>query len=72
LEWQQTLRRFHSTLRILNLRSRGEDLLSKQGKMTRLEMLHIIGSHNSYHTGQAALLRQLLAVWPPPSGGVTW
>jgi uncharacterized damage-inducible protein DinB len=71
-EWEQTIRRFHRTLRILDLDSRGEDLLSKRGKMTRLEMLHIIGSHNSYHAGQVAFLRQLLAVWPPPSGGVTW
>jgi len=71
-EWSQALRRFQSALRALDRHSRGEDLLSKRGKMTRLEMLHLIASHNSYHAGQVAFLRQLLAVWPPPSGGVTW
>jgi uncharacterized damage-inducible protein DinB len=40
--------------------------------MTCLEMLHLIGSHTSYHVGQVALLRQMLGAWPPPSGGVTW
>jgi len=35
-------------------------------------MLHTIATHNSYHAGQVALLRQLLRKWPPPSGGVTW
>jgi hypothetical protein len=39
---------------------------------SRLEMLHTIAGHNSYHVGQVVLLRQLLAAWPPPSGGLTW
>jgi len=71
-EWERVVRRFRSALDALDHRSRKADLLSKRGKMTRLEMLHIIASHNSYHAGQAAFLRQLLGAWPPPSGGVTW
>jgi uncharacterized damage-inducible protein DinB len=71
-EWDQAIRRFHSTLRALDQHSRGKDLLLKKGKMTGLEMLHLIASHGSYHGGQVALLRQLLAAWPPPSGGATW
>ncbi len=71
-EWDQAMRRFHSALRTLDKHSRGESLLLKKGKMTRLEMLHLIAAHNSYHAGQVAFLRQILAVWPPPSGGVTW
>jgi len=29
-------------------------------------------AHNSYHTGQIALLRRALNAWPPKSGGDTW
>jgi uncharacterized damage-inducible protein DinB len=29
-------------------------------------------AHNSYHTGQIALIRRVLGAWPPPSGGDTW
>jgi len=35
-------------------------------------MLQTIGSHNSYHAGEVAFLRQILGKWPPPSGGLTW
>jgi len=70
-EWEQVVGKFHRSLDALERRMRQKDLLEKHGAMTRLEMLHILASHNSYHAGQAALLRQLLGVWPPPSGGVT-
>ena len=71
-EWQQTARRLRAALDALARLARQGDLLSRRGQWTRLEMLHIIGSHTSYHAGQVALVRQLLASWPPPSGGVTW
>jgi len=29
-------------------------------------------AHNSYHTGQIAMLRRALNAWPPKSGGDTW
>ena len=29
-------------------------------------------AHNSYHTGQIAMLRRVLAAWPPKAGGDTW
>ena len=35
-------------------------------------MLYTIASDNSYHAGQAALVRVMLDAWPPPSGGLTW
>lgn len=28
--------------------------------------------HNSYHTGQIAVIRRCLGAWPPSSGGDTW
>lgn len=36
------------------------------------EMLIAVAAPNSYHAGQAVVLRQLLGKWPPPSGGLTW
>jgi uncharacterized damage-inducible protein DinB len=29
-------------------------------------------AHNSYHTGQIALIRRVLGAWPPRRGGDTW
>src|SRR5258708_2027113 len=29
-------------------------------------------AHNSYHTGQIAMIRRMLGVWPPRAGGDTW
>jgi uncharacterized damage-inducible protein DinB len=29
-------------------------------------------AHNSYHTGQIAMIRRALGVWPPRAGGDTW
>lgn len=40
--------------------------------MTVLEQLQNLAAHNAYHLGRIVMLRQLLAVWPPPSGGDSW
>ena len=40
--------------------------------MTVREQLENLGAHNAYHMGRIVLLRQLLGVWPPVSGGDTW
>jgi uncharacterized damage-inducible protein DinB len=29
-------------------------------------------AHNSYHTGQIAMIRRMLGAWPPSGGGDTW
>jgi uncharacterized damage-inducible protein DinB len=29
-------------------------------------------AHNSYHTGQIAMIRRMLGAWPPRRGGDTW
>lgn len=31
-----------------------------------------VAQHNAHHLGQVVVLRQLLGVWPPPSGSCTW
>jgi uncharacterized damage-inducible protein DinB len=49
---------------------------SRPGKPVRLmsvqDQLISLAVHNGYHFGRIVLLRQLLGVWPPPSGGFTW
>ncbi len=37
--------------------------------MTVREQLESLAGHNAYHLGRVVLLRQLLGIWPPPSGG---
>lgn len=71
-EWTGCVRQFQNGLKELERCSREGDLLAKGGKQSRLEMLHTIASHNSYHIGEAVVLRQTLGKWPPPSGGLTW
>jgi uncharacterized damage-inducible protein DinB len=71
-EWEQAVKRFGKGLNDLTRRTRDADLFSKGGRKSRLEMLHTIASHNSYHIGQIVQVRQMLGAWPPPSGGVTW
>jgi uncharacterized damage-inducible protein DinB len=71
-EWERGVRHFQAGLKELERRSREADLVARIGKQSRLEMLSAIASHNSYHIGQAVVLRQILGKWPPPSGGLTW
>jgi uncharacterized damage-inducible protein DinB len=43
----------------------------KQQSNTVEALLWQMVAHNSYHTGQIAMLRQALNAWPPKSGGDT-
>jgi uncharacterized damage-inducible protein DinB len=49
---------------------------SRPGKPERLmsvqDQLISLAAHNAYHFGRVVLLRQLLGIWPPPSGGFSW
>ena len=36
------------------------------------DVLVHVAQHNSHHLGQVILLRQLMGLWPPPSGSWTW
>jgi uncharacterized damage-inducible protein DinB len=31
-----------------------------------------VANHNAHHLGQVIILRQIMGVWPPPSGSWTW
>jgi uncharacterized damage-inducible protein DinB len=44
----------------------------KQQSSTLEAILWQMVAHNSYHTGQIAMLRRMLGAWPPKSGGDTW
>ena len=35
-------------------------------------LLWQLAAHNSYHTGQIAMIRRALGAWPPRGGGDTW
>jgi hypothetical protein len=71
-DWKRAVKRFQRGLTALERGGRKADLLVKQGNKTRLEMLHAIATHNSYHLGQVVLLSQMLGAWPRPGGGLTW
>ncbi len=71
-EWRACVRQFQNGLKELERCSHDPNLLVKTGKQSRLEILHALASHNSYHIGEAVVLRQILGKWPPPSGGLTW
>jgi uncharacterized damage-inducible protein DinB len=40
--------------------------------LTRRDALTHVGLHNAHHLGQIVVLRQIMGLWPPPSGGMTW
>ena len=75
-EWGRVVERFETLIDRLSRQCREDDLFSMRvsvGTMkSRLEMLHTLASHNSYHLGQVVLLRRMLGAWPPPSGGLSW
>ncbi len=44
----------------------------KQRDATLEAVLWQLVAHNSYHVGQAAMIRRALDAWPPRAGGDTW
>ena len=82
-QWQATTRRFTDLLgRLARLaESDGVELERKvqnvgSPKSPRESTVHAmlwqIAAHNSYHSGQVALLRRQFGAWPPRRGGDTW
>lgn len=71
-EWQEATARFTAGVERLVRHAREDDLLARRGPKTVLYVLQISAAHDSYHLGQAVLLRQQLGAWPPPGGGFTW
>jgi hypothetical protein len=82
-DWMQLCQRFVSANEKAGAVARDEAQLdslircpSRPGQplrvMTIREQLESLGAHNAYHFGRIVLLRQLLAAWPPVSGGYNW
>lgn len=72
-EWSATVDRFQEGLAGFNQWVESGELFNDRGSgKTAVEIIQMIATHNSYHTGQIASLRRLVGDWPPPSGGATW
>jgi uncharacterized damage-inducible protein DinB len=69
---KKAIEAFMNGLEELKQRIQDGDFFSEFEKRSRLEMLHSVVLHNSYHLGQIVFIRRLLGAWPPPSGGNTW
>jgi len=81
--WEQLCQRFFSTNKEAAAEANNARRLdvevrcpSRPGQPTRTmtvrEQLESLGAHNAYHFGRIVLLRQLMGLWPPPSGGFSW
>jgi uncharacterized damage-inducible protein DinB len=82
-EWDELRKRFADLLSAITaLANSSPDAMQRQ-----LESVHegdkkVAGTlegvitqmiaHNSYHTGQIAMMRRMLNAWPPRAGGDTW
>jgi len=82
-EWGKTIARFRELLdQLAALADSGAENLGRNTTKvttgnTRRQcsvqtVLFEIIAHNSYHTGQIALLRRQAGAWPPERGGDTW
>lgn len=54
------------------LRETGDLSCSKGDYPHGYGVIRAMASHQSYHLGEIVLLRRILGLWPPPSGGFTW
>jgi uncharacterized damage-inducible protein DinB len=82
-DWDQLRRRFFSTSREAAATALDKNRLDVEVRcpsrpglpvrtMTVREQLESLGAHNAYHFGRIVLMRQILGIWPPPSGGFSW
>jgi uncharacterized damage-inducible protein DinB len=77
--WPEVHARFVAGLeRAAALADRGDQAITPAiefpplaGYTARDALVHI-AQHNSHHLGQVIVLRQLMGLWPPPSGSWTW
>jgi uncharacterized damage-inducible protein DinB len=77
--WADVHRQFASGLEdAVALGARGEERVAPAIEFGPLahytvgNALQHMAQHNSHHTGQVILLRQLMGLWPPPAGSFTW
>jgi len=82
-QWKAATRRFGELLARIAALADG-DSAELERSVTKLEPLNSrrqstmhaslweVAAHNSYHSGQIALLRRQAGAWPPERGGDTW
>lgn len=82
-EWRRAIDDFRENLaRLKKLAESPPEILAREVGATHASHKKMASSveavvwqmavHNSYHTGQIALLRRSLGIWPPRTGGDTW
>lgn len=72
-EARELVRRFLEGVNQASSLAAGDELEQKvRERYTVRSLLETLLAHNSYHLGRIVLLRQLIGIWPPPSGGDTW
>ena len=53
--------------------SQGKSLEGGHDQRTvAMTLLYTVALHNAHHYGQIITLRQILGIWPPKAGGVSW
>ena len=70
--WHNLTQRFLTSLEEATALSGSQRLEERAGDRTVREQLESIVVHNAYHFGRMVFLRQVMGLWPPPSGGDTW
>lgn len=72
-EWSTTLNAFLIGINeVIDLMTDLHQPVAARPGRSRGEVIGMLVGHNSYHLGQVVLLRQMLGIWPPTSGGDTW
>jgi len=52
---------------------RADELKGSKGDYPNgYSVIQTMASHLSYHIGEVVLVRRMLGLWPPPSGGYSW
>jgi uncharacterized damage-inducible protein DinB len=74
LERLESIKQLCSDTALLNRPfSQGQALGGGHDQRTvAMTLLYTVALHNAHHYGQIITLRQVLGVWPPKAGGVTW
>lgn len=69
MEWSDTILQFNKGLKEAENEAKKDIKEEKDPRLkrTRGEILATLMAHNSYHTGQVALIRRIIGAWPPPS-----
>ncbi|MET3696558.1 DinB family protein [Bacillus oleivorans] len=68
-EWNNTFLQFSNGLKEAENEAKKDlkELRDARLGRTRGDILTTLMAHNSYHTGQIALIRRIIGAWPPPS-----